>query len=330
VVLAATVQVTPVNPQVPQGSSLQLVATARDANGTVLTGRPVTWVSLAPGMVTVSATGLVTGVSPGPATIQATVDTAHGSTVVQDDSSTGLQPWLAEDFGTYLSTVDLLADPRHIYSVGEDLGTGQIALDPTTGYGTSTQSMRYTFPDRTTDSTRCGDYPIGRNINLPSVVKEVWVEVYVKFSANFQTLAPGAWGCTSNAEYKFIFGRTDGGSRFNLNAGTYGNAWTFGIPFDEQGAGGTPPNVVAGADRVWDGQWHQYRLYFKVSSASGVSDGAARFYLDGTLIKSYANVAINDTDIYGVALGRNMNQGPAQPSYVWWGRIRIWNQNAGW
>ena len=237
---------------------------------------------------------------------------------------------MLEDFSTYGSTAQLLADPLGLYSVGEDEATGQMALDLTTGYGTSHQSMRYDFPDRSGDGARCGDYPVGRNINLPSTVQEVWVEVYVKFAANFRTLAPSSWGCISNAEYKFIFARVNGGSRFNLNSGTYGNAWTFGVPFDEQGAGGTPRDVVAGADRVWDGQWHQYRLYFKVSSSSGASDGAARFYLDGVLVKSFANVNIPDSGIYGLALGRNMNQGPAQPTSVWWGRIQAWNQNPGW
>jgi hypothetical protein len=237
---------------------------------------------------------------------------------------------LVEDFSTYLSTVDLLANPLGLYSVGEDMATGQIALDGTTGYGTSRQSMRYDFPDRSGDGARCGDYPVGRNINLPSTVQEVWVEAYVKFAANFRTLAPSSWGCISNAEYKFIFARVNGGSRFNLNSGTYGSAWTFGIPFDEQGAGGTPRDVVPGADGVWDGQWHQYRLYFKVSSTAGASDGAARFYLDGVLVKAFTNVNIPDSGIYGLALGRNMNQGPAQPTSVWWGRIQAWNQNPGW
>ena len=81
---------------------------------------------------------------------------------------------------------------------------------------------------------------------------------------------------------------------------------------------------------VWDGLWHQYRVYFKVSSARGVPDGAARFYLDGRLIKSFATVVIDATDIYGVALGRNLNQGPEEPMSVWWGRIRIWERTPGW
>jgi hypothetical protein len=240
-------------------------------------------------------------------------------------------PWLEEDFSSYASTTDLLANPRGFYSVAEDEGTARVVLDTTSGYGTSRRSMQYVFPNRSNDlADRCHDFTIGRNIDLPRAVREVWVEVYARFSANFHTLAPRAWGYRSGAEYKFILGRTHGGSRFNLNAGTFGSAWTFGIPFDEQGDGGTPPKVVPGAAAVWDGLWHQYRVYFKVSSARGMPDGAARFYLDGRLIKSFATVVINDTDIYGVALGRNLNQGPEEPMSVWWGRIRIWERSPGW
>ncbi|PYP16400.1 MAG: hypothetical protein DMD52_07815 [Gemmatimonadetes bacterium] len=229
-----------------------------------------------------------------------------------------------------MSTADLLSDPRGFYTVLEDANPAQIALDQTTGYGGSSKSMRYTFPDRSADTTgRCHDYPVGRNIALPAHVQQVWIEAYVKFSANFRTLAPGSWGCKSNAEYKFIFGRVTGGSRFNLLSGTYGYAWTFGVPFDEQGDGGSPPHDIPGGDVVWDGQWHQYRLYLKVSSAPGQPDGAAKFWLDGALLKEYSRFAINASDIYGVALGRNMNQGPAQESYVWWGRISAWRSDPG-
>jgi len=249
-------------------------------------------------------------------------------------TSTGLEPaapWVEEDFSSYAGTSDLLANRRGFYSVPEDEGTARIALDTTSGYGTSRSSMRFAFPDRSNDlANRCHDYTIGRNIDLPRAVREVWVEVYARFSANFHTMAPRTWGCRSGAEYKFILGRTHGGSRFNLNIGTGGSGWTFGIPFDEQGDGGTPPKVVPGATAVWDGLWHQYRVYFKVSSARGVSDGAARFYLDGRLIKSFATVVIDATDIYGVALGRNLNQGPEEPMSVWWGRIRIWERTPGW
>jgi uncharacterized protein YjdB len=60
----AIVEVAPVAATVVQGETLQLTATARDALGTVLTGRDVTWASLVPAVATVTADGRVTGVSP--------------------------------------------------------------------------------------------------------------------------------------------------------------------------------------------------------------------------------------------------------------------------
>ena len=34
--------------------------------------------------------------------------------------------------------------------------------------------------------------------------------------------------------------------------------------------------------------------------------------------------------LYGVALGRNINQGPDHLQSLWWGRIRAWDTNPGW
>ena len=141
-----------------------------------MSGHPVTWTSLSPGIATVNASGVVTGSVVGTATIQAAVDTAHGTTTVRIDSLSTAVPWLLEDYSSYTSTSNLLADPRGIYSVGEDVySSGEIVLDATVGYGSSHQSMRYNFPDRTseggsTNQGRCTDFTIGRNITLPSTV----------------------------------------------------------------------------------------------------------------------------------------------------------------
>ena len=64
------------------GSTVQLTATTKDAAGNVLTGRAVTWASSAPGVGTVSAAGLVTGVSAGSATITATSEGQSGTATV--------------------------------------------------------------------------------------------------------------------------------------------------------------------------------------------------------------------------------------------------------
>ena len=68
----ATVALTPTSFLLRPGSTQQLAVVTKDAAGTVLTGRAVTYTSSAPTIASVSATGLVTGVALGTATIIAT------------------------------------------------------------------------------------------------------------------------------------------------------------------------------------------------------------------------------------------------------------------
>jgi uncharacterized protein YjdB len=64
------------------GTSTTLTATVRDAAGTVVTDRTVTWTSSNSLVATVSTTGVVLAVAPGSATISATAEGKSGSTSV--------------------------------------------------------------------------------------------------------------------------------------------------------------------------------------------------------------------------------------------------------
>ncbi len=75
----ASVTVTPGAGTIQQGQALQLGATARDAQGNVLSGRPVTWTSTDETIATVSSTGRVIGIAAGSVTIRATVEGTTGS-----------------------------------------------------------------------------------------------------------------------------------------------------------------------------------------------------------------------------------------------------------
>lgn len=68
----AIVEMTPATASVVVNGTTQLTATLKSANGTVLTGRSVTWSSGNEAAATVSNTGLVTAVAVGNATITAT------------------------------------------------------------------------------------------------------------------------------------------------------------------------------------------------------------------------------------------------------------------
>ncbi|HWC73559.1 MAG TPA: Ig-like domain-containing protein, partial [Gemmatimonadales bacterium] len=78
----AAVAVSPTNPSIPAGSSIQLTAALTDANGNPLTGRTITWQSNAPTIASVNGSGLVQGLAVGSATITATSEGKNGSTIV--------------------------------------------------------------------------------------------------------------------------------------------------------------------------------------------------------------------------------------------------------
>ena len=79
----STVTISPSTATVVIGTTTTLIATTKDANGNVLTGRTVTWSSSANGTATVSAAGVVNGISLGTVTITATSEGKTGTASVQ-------------------------------------------------------------------------------------------------------------------------------------------------------------------------------------------------------------------------------------------------------
>ena len=75
----ASVTVSPATASLMAGQTVQLTATLKDANGNILTGRPVTWSSNTTSVATVNSTGLVTAKVAGTATITATSEGRSGT-----------------------------------------------------------------------------------------------------------------------------------------------------------------------------------------------------------------------------------------------------------
>jgi uncharacterized protein YjdB len=78
----ATVTVSPASASVVAGQTQQLTATLKDANGNVLTGRPVSWSSNNAGVANVDGNGLVTARTAGSATITATSEGKSGTSAI--------------------------------------------------------------------------------------------------------------------------------------------------------------------------------------------------------------------------------------------------------
>jgi uncharacterized protein YjdB len=77
----ATIAVTPSSTTLPIGLSAQLSATLRDGNGSVLSGRAITWTSSS-NSVAVSPSGVVTALRSGNATVSASAEGKSGSAAV--------------------------------------------------------------------------------------------------------------------------------------------------------------------------------------------------------------------------------------------------------
>jgi uncharacterized protein YjdB len=78
----ASVVVAPGTATLTVGESRPFTATARAGDGSTITGRPVTWSSGSPSVLTVSSTGVVTAVAPGTAQVLAQIDGITGAATV--------------------------------------------------------------------------------------------------------------------------------------------------------------------------------------------------------------------------------------------------------
>ena len=85
----ASVTVTPATASLVIGGTQQLTASARDATGAALAGRPVTWTSSTPAVASVSTTGVVTALAVGTATITASIEGRTGTSLLTVTGGTG-------------------------------------------------------------------------------------------------------------------------------------------------------------------------------------------------------------------------------------------------
>jgi hypothetical protein len=318
------------------GASSTVTVTTKRSDGTALSGQTVTLAvsgsnnSITQPSGTTNGSGVITGSFSSTTAETKTVTATGGGVVISQQPSVvvqgGLAPYLNEDFSTYSSTANWIADPRGIYSTAEDVNTAMMVLDTSVGctpIGTS-QTGRYDWPDRTGEggsgtTGRCSDDTIGRNLNLPAHQTELWVGLYWKTQSSFTTVAPGGWGCTSAAAYKLLFLRTDV-SRYNLVLGIFGTSYTWSA-----GPGNQEPADYPLDWTPFDGNWHYYQMHVKIGSGS---NGICNLAVDGVVRKTNTGLSQGGASyIYGIATGRNMNQGPGAPQSEWWGQVAAYTSD---
>lgn len=131
----ASVTVSPATSTLLVGGTQQLIVTARDASGNVLSGRTVFFLSSSPGTATVTTTGFVTSVATGSVTITATVDGVASTAVITTIAAPGTAGNLLTSNGTAWTSVTPTGggDPKVLFKCNS--WSGSTACIPTADWG---------------------------------------------------------------------------------------------------------------------------------------------------------------------------------------------------
>jgi hypothetical protein len=128
-VAVASVTVSPASSAVLVGGTLQFTATPKDASGNPLSGQVITWATNSAPVATVSASGLVTGVAAGSATITATSGGHSGSGTLTVSAGSG--SWITD--ATLVLTEATIPKPGYLVPITPSpfgLKVTRIANDP--------------------------------------------------------------------------------------------------------------------------------------------------------------------------------------------------------
>jgi uncharacterized protein YjdB len=290
----ASVSVSPTSPTIQVGASLQLSATTRDSAGNTLTGRVVTWSTANAAIVTVSSSGLVTGVAAGSAQITATSEGQSGSVTVTVQTAPPPPP---PPSGSNEPAGMTLVSDRPFNALRE-LGWDE----PTNGQSSNNVSIMsdgtspYSAPNfqRITYWAGSSGGSAPWDEDSPGFrYKTLYVSQWVRVSSNWQ----GHPGSSVNKIF-YVYTTTDVPSFYlYLNGSGTGplRPYIGGQNISQGGAGfgdasnpDWPPNLLPTA-QVTRGQWFHIELVAQMNSA-GAADGYLDMWLNGLKIQHIPNI----------------------------------------
>ena len=257
------------------------------------------------------------------------------------------------------TTEELRAD-REVFDTG-NLNLEKISLDFDDPYaeGGLTRSMRYDF-----DSQGVNSMSIGRGFYLPSMVKELWGEVVLKWSRNFTPCNPNRVPCDHKTLFYRVHPAQDNG-RWQLKlgggAGESGPEVNVTITAPRGPVEGHPElsrwSIVSGhrsldaadrkqislvnANQYYDEEWHVVRMYVRHSTDETSFDARMKVWVDGAVLYDtdelhaaygFPRFGTNeDLMIREILVGRNKDAGLDDGTEsMWVARVRAWREDPGW
>jgi hypothetical protein len=305
------VTVSPATLSLTVGGMQQLTATLRDASGTILTGRAITWSSSNILVGTVTGNGLVTALLVGTATITATSEGQSGTSALTVTLQSGVWPNEPAGFTPVFE--------RRFDAVSE-LGWGASALLAIVADPTAPKSAplvgQVTYP-----AGFGGGYePASTWLDGKDALgyTRLYVSFWVKLSSNWQG--------------------------HNSGVNKIGFVWQHSNPvvyFSEQGSGGGPleaqlrlqntpvpardltPNLASVS--LTRGQWHRWEVVL-VANTGDLANGEAHWWIDGVKVGEYRDVdygssaqpkAWGGPEISWMPIWGGIGDTVAQTMYMW-------------
>src|SRR6266568_644050 len=325
----ATVTVTPAIASMLMGATLQLTATPKDSLGNLVTGRVITWSTNAPGVAAVSASGLVTGLAVGVATITATSEgqsDAAALTVASADSAPQPGPTATMIFQDGFESGDL-----GLWQQIPNNGRYSVATDPAV-VKSGTHSLQVLF-------TPTNTYGMITTWFMPG-----YDEIYLKFNVMFEAGFDESYGL------HFL---TVAGNRIDNSQSSFGKASTVPDGTDYFYAGVDPEFINGDAplkplhfytywpdmsccygNRFYQtspkiplvgGQWQEVVFHIKLNTP-GLSDGSQTLWINGVKRIDVQNMrwrTTTDLRLNEIRFDDFMSQGPTT-EHLWVDNVTVW------
>jgi uncharacterized protein YjdB len=277
----ASVTVSPSSLSLALAGTQTLTATLRDASGTILTGRSVTWASSAPLVASVSGSGVVSGLLAGLATITATSEGISGTAAVTITVGGGGASREPAGFRVFNDQPwSLMTGNGWKYLRRTSTKDDGIVVDPTSPRSAA-DVLRIVFTTNMIHDTEPSVHWIGLG-----GLREIYTSWWMKVSPN--------WQCSAAGCGKITFLMTNVGGQVYTNL--YNSAAGRGAPYrvgvntewSPYGQKIWMPNVTT--TPVNPGEWHRIEVYYRWETASGAANGIIRWWVDGVLNGDYTNV----------------------------------------
>jgi hypothetical protein len=306
------------------GQTTQAAATLRDALGGALTDRLITWSSSNTSVATVSATGLVTAVGGGTASIRATSEGVTGSASLSVTAPLPPPPPGSEPIYTPGSNGQSFFDDFERYSDAASLKGGGWAIttgaDPylefTAGSGNGGgKALGFHWT--------AGNGWLGAEHAMSSQPGRVGYVSWDYRAPDFQYV--GASPAQQGIKFFIVNNGTSNRITIGLNTAVdIGMVQSNGVYLWVQPTLTPWGSQLATVQRLTDGGWHRLTLRRTKESSNGAMDGALELWIDGEKLFDLQRIGTGTMSIEEIMLAGTFNGGSPKDQREWYDNVRIW------